>query len=87
MLGEPFSLLIVVFRKTENCPWGMAYSTCIKFLKRELHVLLGSITQIPPTVSMKPSSYLKVTAIMSLIISMYYECSSTYMYSSPCYLK
>ena len=44
--------------------------TRTKFLERELHILLGSITLIPPTVSMKPSSYLKVTAIMSLIITL-----------------
>ena len=68
MLGEPFSSLIVVFRKlrTERRD-GL---TCTKFLKRELPFLLRSITLIPPTVSMKPSSYLKVTAIMSLIITL-----------------
>ena len=43
-----------------------------KFLKRELHFLLGSITLIPPTVSMKPSSYLKVTAIIFLIVTIGY---------------
>ena len=38
--------------------------------KKGVTYLLGSITLIPPTVSMKPSSYLKVTAIMSLIITL-----------------
>ena len=32
-------------------------------------LLLGSITLIPPTVFMKPSSYLKVTVNMYLIIT------------------
>ena len=38
--------------------------------KKGVTLLLGSIALIPPTVSMKPSSYLKVTAIMSLIITL-----------------
>ena len=59
MLGEPFSSLNVDIRKLRIEREGKATRT--KFLKRELHFYLEAITLIPPTVSMKPSSYLKVT--------------------------
>ena len=67
ILGEPFSSLIAVFRKLRTARGGKAYMYQIP--KKGVTLLLGSITLIPPTVSMKPSSYLKVTAIMSLIIT------------------
>ena len=38
--------------------------------KKGVILLLGSITLIPPTVFMKPSSYLKVTVNMTLIITL-----------------
>ena len=46
-----------------------------QILKKRVTLLLGSITPTPPTVFMKPSSYLKVTAIMSLIITSASVCS------------
>ena len=38
--------------------------------KKGVILLLGSITLIPPTVLMKPSSYLRVTVNISLIITL-----------------
>ena len=46
---------------------GRAYS--YQTSKKGVTLFLGSITLIPPMGFMKPSSYLKVTAIMSLIIT------------------
>ena len=51
-------------RRTERA--GLLYQTS----KKGVTLLLGSITLIPPMVFMKPSSYLKVTAIMPLIITL-----------------
>ena len=66
MLREPFSSLIVAFPERRTKRGAYLYQTP----KKGVTHLLGSITLIPPTVSMKPSSYLKVTAIMSPIITL-----------------
>ena len=69
MLREPFSTLTVAFpeRRTER-RGGKLFLYQIP--KKGVTLLHGSITLISPTVSMKPSSYFKVTAIMSLIITL-----------------
>ena len=63
MLREPFSSLIVAFpeRRTE---WVGLLVPLVP--RKGVILLLGSITLIPPTVFMKPLSYLKVTVNMSL---------------------
>ena len=62
-----FSSFIIAFPETkrELNGWAYLYQTP----KKEVTLLLGSITLIPPMVFMKPSSYLKVTDIISLIIT------------------
>ena len=77
MLGEPFSSLIVVFRKLRTARGDGLL----------VHFLLGSITLIPPTVSMKPLSYLKVTAIMSLIITLIDQSMCASLFPHPLLLE
>ena len=68
MLVEPSLRLLLLFRRQKGELNGRACS--YQTPRKGVILLLGSITLIPPTVSMKPSSYLKVTAIMSLIITL-----------------
>ena len=62
-----FSSFFIAFPETTGELNGRAYS--YQTPKKGVTLLLGSITLIPPMVFMKPSSYLKITAIMSLIIT------------------
>ena len=63
-----FSLLAVAFRKREELS-GRALDPSYQIPKKGVIFLLGSITLILPTVLMKPSSYLKVTINISIIIT------------------
>ena len=58
-----------LFRRGELNGWACS----CQIPKKGVILLLGSITLIPPTVFMKPSSYLKVTVNMSLIITIGYD--------------
>ena len=63
-----FSSFIIAFPETKRKLNGRAYS--YQTPKKGVTSLLGSTTLILPMVFMKPSSYLKVTDIMSLIITL-----------------
>ena len=64
-----FSLLTVAFRKREELS-GRALVPSYQIPKKGVILFLGSITLILLTVSMKPSSNLKVTVNISLIITL-----------------
>ena len=64
---KTFSSLTVAFRK--RLELNRRARSC-QIPRKGVILLLGSITLIPPTVFMKPSSYLKVTVNMSLIITL-----------------
>ena len=70
MLRGPFSSLTVAFPERRTKTGGGLGAYLYQTPKKGVTHLLGSITLNPPTVSMKPSSYLKVTAIMSLILTL-----------------
>ena len=59
----------LAFRKREELS-VRALVSLYQIPRKEVILLLGSITLILPTVLMKPSSYLKVTANISLIITL-----------------
>ena len=63
---KTFSSLTVAFRKRSELN-GRGSSCLIP--RKGVILLLGSIILFPPTVFMKPSSYLKVKVNMSLIIT------------------
>ena len=65
---KAFTSLTVTFRKRSE----LNRRACLCQIPRKgVILLLGNISLIPSTVSMKPSSYLKVTVNMSLIITVW----------------
>ena len=64
----------LAFRKQEELSVRALVSLALYQIPRKgVILLLGSITLILPTVLMKPSSYLKVTANISLIITLQFS--------------
>ena len=63
-----FSSFVIAFPETKRELNGRVCS--YQTPRKGVILLLGSITLILPMVFMKPSSYLKVTAIMSPIITL-----------------
>ena len=63
-----FSSLTAVLPKTRRTERTSSVPSC-QIPKKGVILLLGIVTLIPPTVLMKPSSYLRVTVNISLIIT------------------
>ena len=65
---KTFSSLTAVLPKTRRTERTGSVPSC-QIPKKGVILLLGIVTLIPPTVLMKPSSYLRVTVNISLIIT------------------